>query len=140
MKKAAAARAAQQAGALAGNPPTQTPNAEAPQQSASAGPPHDATQANAAATPPATFDPMTFPSRQASEHLEEVVQILKTAFPLLILSMETVVDQFHAKFKLSPEEETYRHIGLFLADAMQVGAHGCPFLPISYSCRTMSYA
>ncbi|KAG5221804.1 Transcription-associated protein [Salix suchowensis] len=82
-------------------------------------PAQDATQANAAATPSTTFDPMTFPSRQASEHLEEVVQILKTAFPLLILSMETVIDQFHAKFKLSPEEETYRHIGLFLADAMQ---------------------
>ncbi|KAJ8698457.1 transcription-associated protein 1 [Pleurotus ostreatus] len=119
MKKAAAARAAQQAGALAGNSAAQTPNAEPTQQSASTTSAQDASQANAATTPSTSFDPMTFPSRQASEHLEEVVQILKTAFPLLILSMETMIDQFHAKFKLSSEEETYRHIGLFLADAMQ---------------------
>ncbi|KAG6332834.1 hypothetical protein ID866_6255 [Astraeus odoratus] len=57
--------------------------------------------------------------RQAWEHVEEVVQILKTAFPLLILSMETLVDQLLQRFKATPEEEIYRLIGMLLQDAIQ---------------------
>jgi transformation/transcription domain-associated protein len=59
--------------------------------------------------------------RFAWEHIDEVVQILKTAFPLLILSMETMVDQIMQRFKGSPEEEAYRLLGMLLQDAMQVG-------------------
>ncbi|KAF8138723.1 FAT domain-containing protein [Boletus edulis] len=54
-----------------------------------------------------------------TEHVEEVVQILKTAFPLLILSMETMVDQILQRFKAPPEEEIYRLISMLLQDAIQ---------------------
>lgn len=57
--------------------------------------------------------------RQAWEHVDEVVQILKTAFPLLILSMETMVDQILQRFKATPEEEIYRFICMLLQDAIQ---------------------
>jgi transformation/transcription domain-associated protein len=58
--------------------------------------------------------------RQAWEYVEEVVQLLKTAFPLLVLSLETIVDQVAGKFKSSSEEDTYRHICMLLSDALQV--------------------
>lgn len=60
--------------------------------------------------------------RQGWEHVDEVVQMLKTAFPLLILSMETMVDQILQRFKAPPEEEIYRLISMLLQDAIQV--HG----------------
>lgn len=61
-----------------------------------------------------------FPHRQAWDYVEEVMQILKTAFPLLIMNMETVVEQIILRFKASPEEEIYRLICMLLQDAMQV--------------------
>ncbi|KAJ7614706.1 hypothetical protein DFH06DRAFT_1368074 [Mycena polygramma] len=48
--------------------------------------------------------------RQAWDYVEEVVQLLKTVFPLLVLSLETIVDQVAGKFKSSSEEDTYRHL------------------------------
>lgn len=84
----------------------------------------DASSSNA--TPPlpgqhSTTDAQpTYTVRQGWEHVEEVVQILKTAFPLLILSMETMVDQILQRFKAPPEEEIYRLISMLLQDAIQV--------------------
>lgn len=63
----------------------------------------------------------SYPVRQPWEYVDEVVQILKTAFPLLILSMETVVDQIHQRFKATTDEEVYRLICMLLQDAIQVG-------------------
>ncbi|EGO01921.1 hypothetical protein SERLA73DRAFT_166433 [Serpula lacrymans var. lacrymans S7.3] len=60
-----------------------------------------------------------YPVRQPWEYVEEVVQILKTAFPLLILSMETMVDQILQRFKATSEEEIYRFICMLLQDAIQ---------------------
>ncbi|KAF8126671.1 hypothetical protein K438DRAFT_1543885, partial [Mycena galopus ATCC 62051] len=57
--------------------------------------------------------------RQAWDYVEEVVQLLKTAFPLLVLSLETIVDQVAGEFKLSSEEDTYRHLCMLLSDALQ---------------------
>lgn len=71
---------------------------------------------------PATEQP-TYTVRQGWEHVDEVVQILKTAFPLLILSMETMVDQILQRFKAPPEEEIYRLISMLLQDAIQVRGH-----------------
>jgi transformation/transcription domain-associated protein len=62
----------------------------------------------------------SYPIRQPWEYIEEVVQILKTASPLLILSMETIVDQINQRFKATPEEEVYRLICMLLHDAVQV--------------------
>jgi len=58
--------------------------------------------------------------RQAWEHVDEILQTLKTTFPLLILSLETMVDQIQHKFKPSPEEEVYRTICMLISDAIQV--------------------
>lgn len=58
--------------------------------------------------------------RQAPDLVDEVLQVLKTTFPLLILSLETMVDQIHQKFKPPAEEDIYRHICLLLSDAIQV--------------------
>ncbi|KAJ7629939.1 hypothetical protein DFH06DRAFT_1140698 [Mycena polygramma] len=44
--------------------------------------------------------------RQARDYVKEVVQLLKTASPLLVLSLETIVDQVAGKFKSSNEEDT----------------------------------
>ncbi|KAI0698576.1 hypothetical protein BC835DRAFT_1541792 [Cytidiella melzeri] len=56
------------------------------------------------------------PYRPAWEHVEEVGQILKTAFPLLIMSLETIVEQLIQRFKTTPEEEIYRLIWMLSAD------------------------
>ena len=61
-----------------------------------------------------------FVVRSPPDHIEEVGQILKTAFPLLIMSLETVVDQIMQRFKSGPEEEIYRLVCMLLQDAVQV--------------------
>ncbi|KAJ3510077.1 hypothetical protein NLJ89_g4881 [Agrocybe chaxingu] len=72
------------------------------------------------ATPTAAMPDQTPPHpRHASEHVDEVLQLLKTTFPLLILSLETMVDQIQHKFKPSPEEDVYRNICMLLSDAVQ---------------------
>ena len=62
--------------------------------------------------PPAT--------RQAWDLIEEIMQILKTAFPLLILTLETVVEQIAGRFKGNADEEIYRLVCMLLQDAMGV--------------------
>ncbi|KHJ31953.1 putative fat domain-containing protein [Erysiphe necator] len=52
------------------------------------------------------------------EHAEEILAVLKTAFPLLALSMETMVDQIQKHFKCTPDEDAYRLIGALLQDAL----------------------
>lgn len=52
------------------------------------------------------------------EHTEELTQTLKTAFPLLALSMETMVDQVQKYFKCTPDEDAYRLIVALLNDGL----------------------
>ena len=52
--------------------------------------------------------------------VEEVLQILKTAFPLLILNMEQMVEQIFSRFKPTSEEEIYRFMSIMIGDALQV--------------------
>jgi len=78
----------------------------------------DTVMADAGAQPTDPLQPQE--SRPGYQNVEEVVQTLKTGAPLLILSMETVVDQFNNRFKATPEEDTYRHICMLVADACQV--------------------
>lgn len=68
----------------------------------------------------ASENAIAFPGQRSWEYVEEVVNMLKTAFPLLILSMETTVDQISHRFKATQEEEIYRLICMLLQDAMQV--------------------
>ncbi|TDZ59852.1 Transcription-associated protein 1 [Colletotrichum trifolii] len=52
------------------------------------------------------------------ELTEEIMTALKTAFPLLALSMETMVDQIQKHFKCPPDEDAYRLIVALLNDAL----------------------
>jgi transformation/transcription domain-associated protein len=65
--------------------------------------------------------------KQPFELVEEILNILKTAGPLLSLSMEKMVDQIHTRGKSPTEEDIYRFITALLVDAMQV-SHSCGFM------------
>jgi transformation/transcription domain-associated protein len=81
-----------------------------------------------------------YPIRQPWEYIEEVVQILKTANPLLIMSMETMFEQINHRFKATPEEDIYRLICMLLQDAIQVSIvnETVMLISISYGFRLMS--
>ncbi|KAK4051001.1 transcription-associated protein 1 [Microbotryomycetes sp. JL201] len=77
--------------------------------------------ANGSAPVPVPQPQMTNPNgpRHPWEHVDEIMAILKTAFPLLALSMEMIVDQISTRFKPTPEEDIYRLISALLADSLQ---------------------
>ncbi|CCH58153.1 hypothetical protein TBLA_0A03540 [Henningerozyma blattae CBS 6284] len=56
-------------------------------------------------------------TRQPWEHLQELNNILKTAYPLLALSLESLVAQINDKFKTSTDEDLFRLINVLLIDA-----------------------
>jgi transformation/transcription domain-associated protein len=58
--------------------------------------------------------------KQDWEYVDEIVAILKTASPLLALTLETMVDQCSTKFKATPEEEIYRFTFMLLQDGLSV--------------------
>jgi transformation/transcription domain-associated protein len=58
-------------------------------------------------------------TRQPWEHVDEIMAILKTAYPLLALSMETMVDQIQQRFKCQADEDAYRLIVALLNDGVQ---------------------
>ena len=57
-------------------------------------------------------------SRQPQELLEEILNILKTAFPLLALSMEKMVDHINVRTKPPVEEDCYRFLSALLHEAI----------------------
>ena len=63
------------------------------------------------------------------EHTEEIMMNLKSSFPLLALSMETVVDQIHKHFKCPPDEDAYRLIVALLNDGLSYVSR----MPSSYA-------
>jgi transformation/transcription domain-associated protein len=63
------------------------------------------------------------------EHTEEILAVLKTAFPLLALSMESMVDQIQKHFKCPPDEDAYRLITALLNDALNYVGR----MPTSYA-------
>jgi transformation/transcription domain-associated protein len=78
--------------------------------------------------PPPTSGDGQAMARQAWDYVEEIVQILKTAFPLLVLSLETIVDQLLKRFKPPQEEDVYRNICLLMTDGLQVCLQWLRFL------------
>jgi len=72
------------------------------------------------APPIGVSETMASHPRQAWEHVDEILQTLKTNHPLLILSLETMVDQIQHKFKPTQEEDVYRQVSLLLSDAVHV--------------------
>ncbi|KAI9662779.1 MAG: hypothetical protein M1829_006123 [Trizodia sp. TS-e1964] len=80
--------------------------------------------------------PQTATKKSSLEYTEEILSVLKTAFPLLALSMETMVDQIQKNFKCPPDEDAYRLIVALLNDGLSyVGrapgsyAPGCKLPP-----------
>ncbi|KAL8827579.1 MAG: hypothetical protein Q9191_003095, partial [Dirinaria sp. TL-2023a] len=64
-------------------------------------------------------DPPAQPVKKpAWDHSEEIMAVLKTAFPFLALTMETMVDQIQKHFKCPPDEDAYRLIVALLNDAL----------------------
>ncbi|SCU81956.1 LANO_0B04676g1_1 [Lachancea nothofagi CBS 11611] len=55
-------------------------------------------------------------TRQPWEYLDELNGILKTAYPLLALSLESLVDQINQKFKTTSDEDLFRLINVLLID------------------------
>jgi transformation/transcription domain-associated protein len=81
----------------------------------------DAAANGTAAAPPAAGNAATDAAGQRKppwELTEEIMSALKTAFPLLALSMETMVDQIQKHFKCPPDEDAYRLIVALLNDAL----------------------
>ncbi|GAO18530.1 hypothetical protein UVI_02054720 [Ustilaginoidea virens] len=87
------------------NAPTPTPAA------AASGQKHDQ-------TPGPNPNPTLNQKKMPWELTEEIMSVLKTAFPLLALSMETMVDQIQKHFKCPPDEDAYRLIVALLNDAL----------------------
>jgi hypothetical protein len=52
---------------------------------------------------------------------DELVTLLKTAHPLLALTMEQFAEQIRERLKPGPEEEVYRMSGALLTEALNVG-------------------
>ncbi|KAF1808723.1 hypothetical protein P152DRAFT_497353 [Eremomyces bilateralis CBS 781.70] len=52
------------------------------------------------------------------EYAEDIMSTLRTAFPLLALSLETMADQMAKYFKCPPDEDAYRLIVALLNDAL----------------------
>ncbi|KAL6949991.1 hypothetical protein ACO0QE_000660 [Hanseniaspora vineae] len=84
----------------------------------SAGAPNVSSPASAGKLP-SSGEPTTNESatRQPWEYLDELNGILKTAYPLLALSLELLVDQICNKFKSNSDEDLFRLINILLNDA-----------------------
>ncbi|KAI8988247.1 hypothetical protein BDF20DRAFT_910766 [Mycotypha africana] len=59
------------------------------------------------------------PTPAAAGPLDEVMSMLKTGYPLLALSMETMVDQIQLKFKPQADEDMYRLVVALYNEAAQ---------------------
>lgn len=66
-----------------------------------------------------TSTPSTGGIRQPWEYVDEIMGILKTAYPLLALSLESLVDQINHRFKCSADEDAYRLVIALLNDGIQ---------------------
>ena len=60
--------------------------------------------------------------KQPWEYIDELLQLMKTGHPLLVLTIETMVDQILQRFKATAEEEIYRLVCMLLIDAIQVSS------------------
>ncbi|KDN49215.1 hypothetical protein K437DRAFT_79486 [Tilletiaria anomala UBC 951] len=63
--------------------------------------------------------PQPASSRQPWEYVDETLQVLKTSFPLLALTMENMAEQIQQRFKPSNDEDIYRLTTALLNDALQ---------------------
>ncbi|KAJ3029169.1 UNVERIFIED_CONTAM: hypothetical protein HDU68_012852 [Siphonaria sp. JEL0065] len=76
-------------------------------------------QPPAAPTLPPAASTLPQVRKQPWEYVEEIMALLKTAFPLLTLSLETMVDQINQRLKPSSDEDIYRLVNALLSDGIQ---------------------
>lgn len=69
--------------------------------------------------PSAKLPPAASSIRRSWEYVEEIMGILKTAYPLLALSLESLVDQINQRFKCTADEDAYRLGVALLNDGVQ---------------------
>ncbi|WVQ85959.1 hypothetical protein IAT38_008127 [Cryptococcus sp. DSM 104549] len=74
---------------------------------------------NGGSMPPPQASQTPAAPRQPWDHVDEIMNMLKTAFPLLALTMEKMVDQIAIRAKPGSDEDIYRFFSALLADAMQ---------------------
>jgi transformation/transcription domain-associated protein len=81
--------------------------------------------------------------KQPWEYVDEILNVMKTAHPLMILTIETMVDQILQRFKATSEEEIYRLVCMLLGDAVQVNMLVfllfLQFPTCGYVCRAMQH-
>lgn len=96
-----------------------TANGDAAPNSATNGTSTSPKQADGTAQPAADGEAERPPTpKKPWEYSDEIMSVLKTAFPLLALSMETMVDQIQKHFKCPPDEDAYRLIVALLNDGL----------------------
>jgi transformation/transcription domain-associated protein len=119
-----------------GNEPATANGVNGPNAVPQAQPGQHPPQPPQAPTPAATQPAATQPAAPAApikqppwEHTQAIMDVLKTAFPLLALSMETMVDQIQKHFKCPPDEDAYRLIVALLNDGLNYVSR----MPSSYA-------
>ncbi|KAJ2064803.1 transcription-associated protein 1 [Coemansia sp. S146] len=105
-------RTAREESQIARRRQTHGPSQAPAQASVSPTPPNAATGMAASPTPGLS-------SGTVIPAIEELMPKLKTAHPLLALSMETMIDQIVHRLKPYPEEDTYRLVHGLLSDGLQ---------------------
>lgn len=70
--------------------------------------------------PNKSLDETTTKAPTPTHPYDEIMSMLKTGYPLLALSMETMVDQIQLKFKPQPDEEMYRLVVALYNEGVQV--------------------
>ncbi|KAI1169286.1 FAT domain-containing protein [Nemania serpens] len=108
-------------------PKTEQPDANGASNSGTAPVPNGEQQSQPAKDAGATST--TGQKKPPWELTEEIMSVLKTAFPLLALSMETMVDQIQKFFKCPPDEDAYRLIVALLNDGLAYVSR----MPASYA-------
>lgn len=84
------------------------------------GPKSGSPQATATPDPTSSkLPPAAGAIRRSWEYVEEIMGILKTAYPLLALSLESLVDQINQRFKCTADEDAYRLGVALLNDGVQ---------------------
>ena len=79
------------------------------------------TQSSVAAPPvQLSSDPTPAQPKQPWEYVDEILNVMKTGHPLMVLTIETMVDQILQRFKATSDEEIYRLVCMLLGDAVQV--------------------
>jgi len=71
---------------------------------------------------PSASQPSQQLPRKPWEYTDEILRTLRTAYPLLVVSMEGIVDSINNRFKCPWDEDSYRLIVALLNDGISV----CP--------------